>query len=118
MSDCYKAGRPGEIEFLPSTVLQQEDNCQRRSATIDKLVAWIPRAIRHETHLRQPWEKMLAGNPDCQGRESTQAEGPALEKQKTCRLNWARRKGYCKRGSGGQRKIEKIRATFWDSKLL
>ena len=25
---------------------------------------------------------------------------------------------YCKRGSGGQRKIEKIRATFWDSKLL
>ena len=30
---------------------------------------------------------------------------------------WARRKGYCKRGSGGQRKAEKIRATFWDSKL-
>ena len=31
---------------------------------------------------------------------------------------WARTQGYCKRGSGGQRKIEKFRATFWDSKLL
>ena len=31
---------------------------------------------------------------------------------------WARTHGYCKRGSGGQRKIEKIRATFWDSNLL
>ena len=26
--------------------------------------------------------------------------------------------GYCKRGSGGQTKVEKIRATFWDSNLL
>ena len=26
--------------------------------------------------------------------------------------------GYCKRGSGGQRKVEKIRATFWDSNNL
>ena len=33
-------------------------------------------------------------------------------------LDWARTQGYCKRGSGGQRKIEKFRATFWDSKLL
>ena len=31
---------------------------------------------------------------------------------------WARTQGYCKRGSGGQREVEKIRATFWDSKKL
>ena len=33
-------------------------------------------------------------------------------------LLWAHTQGYCKRGSGGQREVEKIRATFWDSKLL
>ena len=31
---------------------------------------------------------------------------------------WARTQRYCKRGSGGQRKIEKIRTTFWDSQKL
>ena len=31
---------------------------------------------------------------------------------------WARVQGYCKMGSRGQRKLEKIRATFWDSKKL
>ena len=31
-------------------------------------------------------------------------------------LSWARAQGYCKSGSGGQRKVDKIRATFWDSK--
>ena len=28
------------------------------------------------------------------------------------------RMGYCKSGSGGQRKVEKIGAAFWNSKLL
>ena len=27
---------------------------------------------------------------------------------------WAHTQGFCKRGSGGQSKMEKIRATFWD----
>ena len=36
----------------------------------------------------------------------------------TGREDWARTQGYCKRGSGGQKEIEKIRATFWDSKNL
>ena len=31
---------------------------------------------------------------------------------------WARTQGYCKRGSAGQRKTEKIRATFWDSESI
>ena len=32
--------------------------------------------------------------------------------------SWARTQGYCQRDSGGQGKIEKFRAIFWDSKLL
>ena len=45
------------------------------------------------------------------GREQTR--GSALAQN-----SWARAQGYCKRGSGGQRKVEKIRATFWDSKVV
>ena len=30
--------------------------------------------------------------------------------------SWARAQGYCKRGFGARRKVEKIRAIFWDSK--
>ena len=32
-------------------------------------------------------------------------------------IAWACTKGYCKRGSGGQRKVEKIRATFGTLKI-
>ena len=40
--------------------------------------------------------------------------GDPMRARKPFELFWARTQGHCKRGSGGQRKVEKIRATFWD----
>ena len=112
----FSAGSCGFLQICASQMLcflGEGENLQKSS----KLCVWVE-PTHYKSQQRCARWSLKCAYPKDFARHGCGCCFSLVEELNMLPKIWARTQGYCKRGSGGQRKIEKFRATFWDSKLL